>query len=353
MSDTAGVRANVIGVLSGKGGVGKTTVVANLGAALASKFHKKVLLIDSSVKTSHLGLHLGLYEELPVTLKEVLLKKVPVMYAIFFHPTTGVRLLPAPLKGDVNLKRMNGIIEELGNAYDPIVVDCAPGLGKDVVLAVKSIDKVLLVTTPDLPSVTDVLKTIDLVKKLKKDIIGIVLNRVRNEKHELTVEEIESTCGYDVVSVIPETNKIPESIAEGVPLVMNSSCSAAVELKKLAAGLIGAGYQPDGFLYRLKKLFSIQTKVVVRRPKNSFVREVDMDKEEYADDDGVEKKIKGEKKKLIKDSLKEEQSAIDEMRTELRKDFKRKGKLKKDVYGSDLEKEIMERVKERLKNKMR
>jgi len=329
MSSTS--TANVIGALSGKGGVGKTTLIANLGAALASEFDEKVLIIDGNVKTSHLGLHFGLYEELSVTLREVLDKKVNVMHAIFFHPATGVRLLPAPLKGDMSLKEMNNIVKDLKSAYELILVDCAPGLGRDVVLAAKALDKALLVTTPDLPAVTDVLKTIELLKKLKKDIIGIVLNRVRKQKYELTVEEIESTCGYDVIGMIPETNKIPQSIAEGVPVVMDSNCSAAVEFKKLAAILIGAKYQPTGFWYRLKRLFGAS-----RRTKSVFVREVEVGKE-----------------KLKAKTIEEERTAVEELREGLEKDMRKKIKKKptKGVYIADLEKEIMERVKEKLRKK--
>jgi len=323
--------SNVIGVLSGKGGVGKTTVVANLGVALASEFDKKPLLIDTSVKTSHLGLHFGLYEELPLTLKDVLLKKVPVMHAIFFHPQTGIRLLPAPMKGDVDLQRIDGIIKELNAVYDPILVDCAPGLGRDVVLAAKAIDKALLVTTPDLPALTDALKVANLLKKLKKDIIGIVLNRVKKENYELTVEEVESTCECNVIAVIPETNKIPRSIAEGVPVVMNSNCEAAVEFKRLAAILVGAEYRPSGFWYRLKRIFGVS-----RRAKSVFIREVDLGKE-----------------KLKAKTIEEEQTAVEELREDLEEDMRRKIKKKptKGVYIADLEKEIMERIKEKLRKK--
>ena len=315
---------SVIGVLSGKGGVGKTTLVANLGAALASEFSKKVLLIDSNVKTSHLGLHLGLYEELPVTLREVLLKKVPVMYAIFLHPSTGLRLLPAPIKGNMDLKKMDGIVKELKTAYNPILVDCAPGLGKDVVIAAKAIDKAILITTPDLPAVTDTLKTIELMKRFKKDIIGIVLNRVENQKYELTVEEIESTCGYDVISIIPESNKIPESIAEGMPVVMNSGCPAATEFKRLAASLVGEEYQPAGLWYKLKQLLGISTvstrkMSIPRKHKAVFVREGDVGKEEQ---------------KLIKEKAFEEVYAAAEK------------------LGEDVEKEVMEKVKEKLRKRL-
>jgi len=267
-------RSNVIGILSGKGGVGKTTLVANIGTALAMEFKKKALVVDSNVKTSHLALHFGVYDEFPVTLREVLANKVPPMHAIYVHPASGLRMLPAPMRNDSELQRLDDVINSLRSAYDLILVDCAPGLGSDVIIAAKAIDRALIVTTPDLPAFTDALKTMDLMKRLGKDILGIVLNRVRGEKYELTREEIEQACGHRVIAVIPETAKIPESIAAGSPLVMGSS-SQAVEFKRLAASLIGETYAQPGFVARLAGIFRFFSMDGVGKPpeRNGFVRE--------------------------------------------------------------------------------
>lgn len=312
--------STVIGVLSGKGGVGKTTLVSNLGAALASDFNRKVLIVDSNVKTSHLGLHLGIYEELPVTLKEVLQKKVPVLYAVFLHPETGLRLLPAPIKGDMSLKSMDDVVKELKASYNPIIIDCAPGLGKDVLIAAKAIDKALLITTPDLPSVTDLLKTINLLKRLKKDVMGVVLNRVTNEKYELTVEEVESTCGHKVVAAIPESNKIPYSIAQGLPLAARSDCAAAVEFKKLAASLIGKEYRPVGFWYRLKRFFDIRGKAGLKVSKEKKEKKEGKEREERK-----ERKEKPAEERPVED----ERAALEELKKDLRRELETRKKSKR------------------------
>ena len=93
-----------IGILSGKGGVGKTTLTSNLGAAMTRVFGKRVVIVDSNVRTSHLGLHLGLYEDLPLSLRDVLNNDVHPAYAIYVHPQTGIRVLPSTLGGEnINL----------------------------------------------------------------------------------------------------------------------------------------------------------------------------------------------------------------------------------------------------------
>jgi len=248
--------SKVIGVLSGKGGVGKTTLVANLGASLTKDFDKNVLILDSNVTTSHLGLHLGLYEDLPFTLSEVLTKKVPAAQAIFIHPT-GIRIIPAPISPKkIKFSGLNRVVKKLKKDYELIILDCAPGLGKEVIKAAKCIDQAIIITTPDLPAATSALKTINLLKKLKKKVLGIVLNRVRNEKYELTVNEVSSICNCDVLSIIPEDSKIQESIVTSLPIVLSHKNSpSSIAIKKFASYLVGEEYVPKGFWFNFKNFF--------------------------------------------------------------------------------------------------
>lgn len=300
--------SKVIGVLSGKGGVGKTTVVANLGASLVNDFNRNVLLIDCNVTTSNLGLHFGMYSDLPITLREVLEKNVPVAHSVFFHHL-GVRIIPAPLNGKITkFTKFNKIIKKIKNDYEIVLIDCAPGLGKEVLVATKPIDQAIVVTTPDLPAVTDALKTIDFLNRLKKSVLGIVLNRVKNEKYELTIKEIESTCKCNVISVIPEDSKIPESIANGVPVcIYDKKSKATAQLKKLAAYLVGEKYITPSLWESIKRFFGLE-KLEIKTHEKEFYQEV---------------------------------TDIEKLKTELRKEVER-----------DLKKEIMERVKEKLREKI-
>lgn len=252
--------SEVIGVLSGKGGVGKTTTVANLGAALSDEFDRNVVIVDTNLTTSHLGLHLGLYEDLPVTLREVVKKNMPISYAVYVHPPTGIRLVPASLSGEgVNLtsQKLKGIVKKLSHDYEFVIMDCPPGLGKEVVTSISAIDAALVVTTPDFPAVADALKTIDLLQKMRKRIIGVVVNKRRGQKYELSDREIESTCGARVIATIPDDARIPQGIAEGMPAVVFSPFSPASNAyKHLAAGLAGQEYRGGGIIDRLRSALS-------------------------------------------------------------------------------------------------
>lgn len=283
-----------IGALSGKGGVGKTTVVANMGIILTRTFKKNVIIVDSNITTSHLGLHFGLYNDLPVTLKDILSKRIPISYAIFIHPETGIRILPAPLSGgNVKFTKLNKIIKQLKKDYEIVILDCAPGLGREAVSAAKSIDEAFVVTTPELPAITDALKTINLLEKLNKKILGIVLNRVKKEKYELTINEIESTCNHKVIAVIPEDDKVPESIANGKPIVLSHPNSAAsVNIKRFAASLIGEEYIQKGFWYSLKKMLGL-----IKSKRKEIVLEVlDIEKLKKGLTEEIKEKKRKEKK---------------------------------------------------------
>jgi septum site-determining protein MinD len=303
--------SKVIGILSGKGGVGKTTLVANLAASLTNDFKKNVIILDSNVTTSHLGLHLGLYEDLPVTLREVINRKSPIDYAIYIHPQTGIRLLPAPLNNKdmkFDLDRFQSIIDTLKKNYDIVLVDTAPGLGKEAIVATNVIDEGIIVTTPDIPSVTDALKTIDLLRRLKKNITGFVINRKKNEKYELSAEEISSNLECNLLSIIPEDNKVPISISRGIPLViMDGNSSASIAIKILAGDLVNEKYQPKGFVYSLKKMLGLTKDYSDFKNRNQNTIAQDADEKEDVDrlKDEVLQEVKAELKAAVKEKLKQ------------------------------------------------
>lgn len=235
----------VISVISGKGGVGKTTASANLGAAFA-ELGKNVVILDANLTTPNLSLHLGipLY---PITLHDVLKGKAYMSEAIYFHPS-GIKVVPASLSVDalkgLNAGRLQKAISELLGKYEIVLIDGAAGLGKEAVAAIEAADEILIVTNPELPAVTDALKTIKLAEKSGVKISGIILNRVKNEEHELTREDIESMLDVPVIGIVPEDASVQHSITAKMPVVhYNPKSKAAREFKRLAARLVNEVYR--------------------------------------------------------------------------------------------------------------
>ncbi len=231
----------VIGVVSGKGGVGKTTTVANLGAALASVFGRRVLVIDANFTTPDVGLQLGMYR-FPNTLEDVLDKRVPSSQAIYDHPS-GMGLISASLAAEeMDARGLKRVLKEL-KGYEIVLIDSAPGAGEDAATIIDACDEILIVTNPEFPAITDSLKIMELARSLDIPIRGIVLNRVMREGYELSVYEVESTCDAPVIAIIPEDAEVRKSISDMNPVVLNSPDSpAAIEFTRLAAHLIGREY---------------------------------------------------------------------------------------------------------------
>jgi len=237
-----------IAIISGKGGVGKTIVTANLSAALM-QFKKNVIALDADIKMSGLGLQLGMYY-FPVTLSDVLMQKANIFEAVYIHPS-GLRIIPASLCAqDVRVSRLKDILNDQFLDGNIVLVDSPPGLEKNTLSILKACKELLIVTIPEIPAIADVMKTIVAAKKAGAKPIGIIVNRYkRSEKNQISVKEIESACNVPVIGIIPEDKTIQKSIFKRVPAVFLDQYSAStIEFKKIAANLIEEKYLPPKFL---------------------------------------------------------------------------------------------------------
>jgi len=237
----------VVGVLSGKGGVGKTTVTSNLASAMANVFNRKSIILDTNVSSSHIRLHFGEYDEIKKTLRDVIRDDSMLEKAVISNDMTGVDLVPSPqnLKS-LDLNKLRTLASTLApSQYDFVIIDSSPGFGDDVSDGIKASNKIVIVTNPFIPDVTDALKIMEMVKKQKRDVI-VAVNRLRGKKHELDTEEIRQMLDAKDIIEIPEDDKVPESISKGVPLVVYKKGSkASMAIKRLAGLIIGEYYAPS------------------------------------------------------------------------------------------------------------
>ncbi|MCX8179510.1 MAG: cell division ATPase MinD, partial [Candidatus Aenigmarchaeota archaeon] len=242
----------------GKGGVGKTTLTINIGSALATEYKTDVTVVDCNISTSHLGLYLGMYYS-PITINKVLTGEATIDESIYQH-FTGMKIIPASL----SLKDLSGVdvfglknaIKNLQGKTDIVLLDAAPGLGRETLSAIKASDEVLFVTTPFVPAIMDIIKMKRLVEEMDVKINGIVLNMVRKEKYEVTKDEVEKLTELPVISTIPEDRNVPKSLSAKAPIVvLYPNSPASIELKSLAAMLIGEYYEPKNILARFVEKF--------------------------------------------------------------------------------------------------
>lgn len=240
------VKTKVIGILSGKGGVGKTTLTFNLGTALTD-FGKNVLIIDGNLTTPNLGIHAGipLY---PTSLHDVLKGKVDI-YEVMHVLPSGLKIVPASinindLKG-ANPKFLASTLKDLVGKLDYILVDGAPGLGAESLSVLKSSNEIIGITTPELPALTDLLKSIRLVEEYQKEYLGSVINMVKNKKYEPKKDNIITLLGeVPILEIIPHDEHVKYALAKRMPVVHHKPNSkASLKIKSLAAKLEGKEFK--------------------------------------------------------------------------------------------------------------
>lgn len=232
--------ARIIVFASGKGGTGKTTVVANLGTALA-QLGKKTIALDADVTMANLGLILGL-EGKKITLHEVLSGKKKAKQAVYEGPA-GLKVVPCGMSLNgvqkIRLERLKKVVLDLAANADFLLVDSPSGMGHDSITALAVAQEAIFVITPNFASVLEAMKIKRVAERLHVKSPELIINRASGERTDLPQKEIESILELPVLGVIPEDIEVKHAIALGEAVVVRSSkAPAAKAFKKLAATLL-------------------------------------------------------------------------------------------------------------------
>jgi septum site-determining protein MinD len=233
----------VIALISGKGGVGKTTVTANLGIALAKR-NLKVCVVDSDIAMANLSLLLNM-QSCPITLHDVLLGEAALQDAVYDGPN-GIKFIPSGLSLEnyrrVDPERLETVIKSIKSQFDFIILDAPPGIEKDVLAIMNASEEILLLTTPTAPAIADVLKAKITAQRLGKKTTGVIINMIRSEKGEISDRDIMKMLELPVYGLIPYDDEVRKSfLREKVAPVMSRkpNSPAALSIQKTAAKLAG------------------------------------------------------------------------------------------------------------------
>ncbi len=251
-SGTGSDEGRIYGIIAGKGGVGKTTVSVNLALAM-HQLGKSVVAVDADINSSGMAIQLGFYQ-FPKGIQEALREGINAMDVIYTHESQ-LHFIPAmpSLPSLYSRPVLAGLRRLLDDLASHVFIDSAPGFEGNTLAAMRASDEVIIITTPDMPSVSDALKAAILSKKMGKSIAGIVVNRMTNNA-EMTVKAIEGFCDTPVIASIPEDRNVAKSLRARKPLISHRPYSpASMEIKRLAAGLAGSPFNPSG-LARLRSM---------------------------------------------------------------------------------------------------
>lgn len=237
----------LIVIASGKGGVGKTTTAINLGAAI-KKFDKDVLIIDANMSTPNVGIHLN-SPEVPINLNHIIQKKAHPYEAVYVHPS-GIKVIPSSLSvkelKKLKMEKLKDFKNEFKKLAEYVIMDCSAGLGKEAVSVMEIADEIILVSNPEMPAITDALKTVKVAEEMNIPITGVIITRVRKNNYELSPETVKEMLEVPILGMIPEDSLVQDALRRKNPLVyVHPKSKSARAYKEIAARIVEVDYDSD------------------------------------------------------------------------------------------------------------
>ena len=217
----------VITVTSGKGGVGKTTLTANIAAALA-KTGKKVVAIDADIGLRNLDVVMGLENRIVYDLVDVIEGRCRLRQAMIKDKRQPeLYLIPAAQTRDkmaVSPTDMILVCDQLRQEMDYVIIDSPAGIERGFRNAIAPADQVLIVTNPEVSAVRDADRIIGLIEAEEKGPGKLIVNRLKPAMvargDMISVEDILDILAVELIGVIPEDESILVSTNQGLPVTM-------------------------------------------------------------------------------------------------------------------------------------
>lgn len=237
--------ARRIVVTSGKGGVGKTTTTANLGAALAKRGHR-VTLVDADIGLRNLDLVLGVEKRIVFDLVEVVEGRCQLRQALIRDKRfEGLSILPAAQTRDkesVSEEQMMRVALDLATTCDFVLIDSPAGIEHGFRNAMAGASEAIIVTTPEVSSIRDADRVIG--KLVERDLpIRLIVNRIRPEMVRtgdmMSVDDVCEILSTELLGLIPDDEEIIDSTNRGEPIVSTEGSRLAAIYDKIARRLEG------------------------------------------------------------------------------------------------------------------
>ena len=214
--------ARKIVLTSGKGGVGKTTVCANLGIALA-KLGFRVVLIDVDIGLNNLDVVMGVENQVVFDLTDVIMGKCRARQAVIQDRTISSLYILSSThicsSNNIYGEHIKNIVDQLDSSFDYILIDCPAGVDAGFERAVVPANEAIIVVTPHLSSIRDADKVVVLLDNYNIEFKGLVINRMRGDLllngELMTIENIVRSLNLPLLGVIPEDDAIGSSCSVG------------------------------------------------------------------------------------------------------------------------------------------
>ena len=242
--------SEVIVVTSGKGGVGKTTITANLSIAL-SKLGKKVIAIDTDIGLRNLDVVMGLENHIIYNIVDVIEGNCRLHQAIIKdRKHSNLYLLPSAQSKDkdaINPNQMVNLVEKLKTQYDYILIDCPAGIEQGFRNAIAAATTAVVVTTPEVSAIRDADRIIGLLEnKLRPDLV--------KKGDMMSSEDVSEILGSEIIGCINDDVNVVIATNRGEALV-DQNTSTGKSLTHIAEKLTGEKIYMDKDERRFSLLF--------------------------------------------------------------------------------------------------
>ena len=263
-------RARVITIASGKGGVGKTNLVVNLGIVLA-RSGQVTTIVDADLGLANVDVVLGQYFDYDL---EHVLKGEKHLEEVIGMGPYGLRIVPSasgvPEMADMEQKQRDNLINELAtleHSTDILLIDTGAGISRNVLAFANLADEVIIVVTPEPTSLADAYGLVKLLVQTKVATkINLVVNRAINYQDGkvtgerfLTIAERFLHHKIKFLGVIPEDPIVSQAVRRQHPFVLSHPESyASRQLERIGRDLVSGGGQATegkGLLAGLRRIF--------------------------------------------------------------------------------------------------
>lgn len=234
----------LIAILSGKGGTGKTSVCAAVSCALAVQ-GMKVLSIDCDVGLRNLDIALGISELGALSFQEVASGAYPLEMAVQHPVYPNLRFLTAPMNcpaEDIDRKAFSAMLEQARGQFDYVLLDAPAGIDAGFDLAARYVDRIIVVTGPDPAAVRDATRAAQLLDTMGKNNVRLIVNRINKKMAaamNITVDDIMDRAGLPLLGVIPEDENMVLAAAFRQPLLGFTRKGAALACRRIARRIRG------------------------------------------------------------------------------------------------------------------
>ena len=234
----------LIAVLSGKGGTGKTSLCAGIATALA-QLDEKVLCIDCDVGLRNLDIALALSDSGALSFVDVYKGGYSLSQADEHSLYSNLRFLTAPVNlraEDVDSKAFANLLRQARKEFDYVLLDAPAGLDTGFTLCASHADRIILVTNAEPSAIRDAARTGQKLELMKKNQVRIIVNRVRQKLLDVTkrtIDDVMDESGLPLLGVVPEDESVTLAAAFGMPLLKYTRKGAAAACKRIAKRIQG------------------------------------------------------------------------------------------------------------------